>query len=1016
MVNQKFEKISLDEGLSQSVIYTILQDSTGFMWFGTQDGLNRYDGYKFKIFKNSKPDVKSIPNNYVMTLYEDSDGILWIGTLNGYLSKFDQQNDCFTSYDMNELIISRKTKLVTSVCEDDKGYLWIGTEGSGLNKFDKTRGEFIDIDPENNFESKMEMDIKCLLKDSDNHMWIGTKFDGIFELDLNENKLYNYKNNPAERQSLSDNFINNVFEDSRKNIFICTKKGMNIFSKSGKTFESYLSEPGNPGSISSNSAQCICEDQNNIFWVGTIADGLNMFDLEKKKFRRFKSEITEPNSLQNDSIFSIYCDRSNVLWIGTFGGGIHKLDCSAKSFFSVGKIQNSRDIELIKDVRAIFIDNSDNLWIGIFRKEIYKILRHEGSFKKYGRAENITGTIMCIYQDKDLNLWIGTWGGSLCLYNRDSDKFSFYKYSSESPDYIYSICGDADGNRLWIGTHNKGLLKFDIADRKFVEVTDNSEIAKQLSGLVLKNVIHKKGKNLFLCTAGKGLLNYDYGSDTLTEYDAGISSDDNVLSVFEDNKNLWIGCYYGLIKFKKDEKSYRKFTDKDGLPDNMIKAIYEDPNGNLWMSTNNGISKFNPDNESFRNYDVGDGLQSKEFNEGAYFKSNDGTFYFGGINGYTYFRPEDIKDNEYVPNIVITEFHIFNKSVIPSAENPYLKMNITEAEKINLSYRESVFSFEFVSLSYNNSQKNQYAYMMEGFDNDWVYCGSRRQATYTNLNPGNYTFKVKGSNNDNVWNEEGASIKINITPPYWKTLWFRSLGLMSIFAATAFTYQQRLDKIKKEKQRQEEFTKKLIQSQEDERKRIAGGLHDSLGQNLLILKNKALIGIKKTDDPKFKEQMSEISELASSTIDEVRVISYDLRPYELDRLGLTKTITSMVERANNSTNINFISDIENIDGTFTPEIEINIYRIMQECLSNVIKHSEATDVRVQLKKLEKEISITISDNGKGFNVEKKFSDTERKGFGLRGIPERVKLFGGELNIESKPGKGTRIKIILPILS
>lgn len=237
---------------------------------------------------------------------------------------------------------------------------------------------------------------------------------------------------------------------------------------------------------------------------------------------------------------------------------------------------------------------------------------------------------------------------------------------------------------------------------------------------------------------------------------------------------------------------------------------------------------------------------------------------------------------------------------------------------------------------------------------------------------------------------------------------------MSIFAATAFTYQQRLDKIKKEKQRQEEFTKKLIQSQEDERKRIAGGLHDSLGQNLLILKNKALIGIKKTDDPKFKEQMSEISELASSTIDEVRVISYDLRPYELDRLGLTKTITSMVERAGNSTNINFTGEIENIDKTFSPEIEINIYRILQECLSNTIKHSEAADVTVQLKKFEKTISISISDNGKGFNVEKKFSDSERKGFGLRGIPERVKLFGGEFNIESEPGKGTRIRITLPI--
>ena len=372
------------------------------------------------------------------------------------------------------------------------------------------------------------------------------------------------------------------------------------------------------------------------------------------------------------------------------------------------------------------------------------------------------------------------------------------------------------------------------------------------------------------------------------------------------------------------------------------------------------------------------------------------------------FHPDSIKDNEHVPEIVLTEFMMFNKTLRPDDNSP-LKKNINVADKIELSYYDNSFSFEFAALDYRNPDRNQYAYMMEGFDKNWISSGNVRTVSYTNLDPGEYTFHVKGSNNDGVWNETGASVKIIITPPWWQTWWFRGCGIAVIIGLLGYTRQRKLSKIKNELHRQSEFTKQLINTQEAERKRIAGELHDTLGQDLLIIKNKALLGLK--GPLKNPELIADISEISSSSLQEVREISYNLHPYQLEQLGLTKAIESIIERASKSSSIKFRYELDNIDKLFDQETEINLFRMIQESINNILKHSEATEAVISVLKDSKEVSVNVKDNGKGFDV---LMSKSKRGLGLMSLFERAKISGAKVDIDSRPGKGTLINISISI--
>ena len=572
-------------------------------------------------------------------------------------------------------------------------------------------------------------------------------------------------------------------------------------------------------------------------------------------------------------------------------------------------------------------------------------------------------SVRCLYEDHDRDLWIGTEEGGLNMLNRTRNSIKWFKNDPKnknclSSDKITSIMEDHSGI-LWVGTYNGGLNRYDK---------------------------HKDSFRVYMNEAGN----------------LQSLSNNNILCIYEDKSGiLWIGTNGGgLNRFDRTTDTFSCFTGKDGLPSEVVYGIIEDDDGYFWLSTNNGLSRFDPIRKIFRNYTIHDGLQSNEFNTGAFLKNRNGEMYFGGINGFNSFFPRDVEDNLYSPPVVFTDFKLFDRSINLSAL-------ISRENTIELQYSDNYFSIEFAALDYANSAANRYAYILEGLDKDWVSSGARRYVSYTNLDPGDYLFRVRGSNSDGIWNMQGASIAIRIVPPYWKTWWFRSLIAFTVLFTIAVVVHWRFRILEQRTKDQQELSKQLLESQENERKRIGIGLHDSLGQNLLVIKNLAVIGLEAGKKEKTAdEQLGEISTLASQALTEVREISYDLRPHHLDQLGLTGALKSIISRVSASSQLTIHDDMDDVNNLFPKQEEINVFRIVQESVNNIIKHSRATSATITVKRNGDQVILIVSDNGIGF-------DHHRHGFGLTGIAERARILGGTLEVKSLPGTGTTISIVIP---
>lgn len=1020
----KFNQITNKEKLSQNTINTITQDREGFMWFGSQDGLNRYDGYDFKIYKKNSQEINSLSENYISTLYEDKDFGLWIGTSDSGIVLYDKMHDEFIK---NEALVELSNEYITSIAEDNESNVWISTFHNGLFKFSKTRNKLDKINFgllfENNISSnKIDIDniMSIMFDEINNKMYVGIWNCGLYLIDLEGKSHKHFCSGGKSDNSLVSNKIRTIFKDSNQNVWIGTHDGLSKFSELQSKFINYQYDSNKyKNCISGNDVRAICEDKKGYIWIGTYGNGLNRFDINKDSFINFKSDMDNQSGFVCNTIFSLYSDKTGVLWIGTLAEGLLKFDSEKKCFFSIINRNDEFKIDERNKIKTIHVENKNNLLIGTINDGLY-IYKKDNESNLFSKHQKIDKeTVYGFLKDNKNNIWIAneTFGLSHCNFiNENYYNNGFENIGKENLIYCIGKTNLED-DFLLIGTKGKGLKIYDISKNLFFTKKNFDE----LNTAEVRAIFIDSNHHLWIATHLKGLIlvkNFSLMGDNfeISEFNR-IKCDNTVWCIHEDaENNIWIGtASTGLNKIDLVNNKIYCFTEENGLCNNCVHGILEDDRNNLWLSTSNGISVFNKKDRKFKNFDSSDGLNNIEFNEGAYFKYSDGTMYFGGNDGITYFHPSEIKDNPYIPNIVITDFEIFNEPVTGSPENPFLKKNITYADEINLTYRESVFSFRFAALIFNNPQKNQYAYKMEGFDKDWTYCGPRKRVTYTNLNPGDYVFKVKGSNNDGIWNEEGTSIKITITPPYWKTWWFKSLGFLGVIAATGYQYRQRLEKLEKESKAQEEFSRKLIESQENERKRIAHSLHDTIAHEVTISKNKAMMALKHKDDPEFMQKaLEEISEMASSTITDVRNISYDLHPHQLERLGFTKAIRSIVNDVSKSTNIKFVFETDNVDEILSKESEINLFRVIQESITNIIKHSMATEATLRVSKLEDYLLIVIIDNGKGFDVNSKEFIEAKHGFGIEGILERVKFMNGEIKVESEINKGTTLRFKIPI--
>jgi len=809
-----FVHLTIMDGLSQGSAFSILQDRQGFIWIGTEDGLNRYDGRVFKIYRPTAA-PNSLSNNTGRILFEDSQGVLWIGTLDG-LNRYNRQTDDFTRYlsdptDPNSL----SHNAIYAICEDQAGTLWLGTEGGGLNSFDRKTGKFTRYlrnrgGKETAIKQKI---IYSLHVDKQGVLWIAT-YGGLHALDLKSGKMSVYVHEPQNALSLSSDQVRVIFEDRKGTLWVGTDGGgLNALDRTTEKFTRYLHDYKNPRSLSNNTVYAIYQDLSGNLWIATN-EGLNRYDEEKNDFTVLRNDPRNPASLSYDYVVSIFEDRSGVLWIGTRGRGIDQYVRDRTKFGLYVHRPDDPNSLSSSYIRGIAEDASGNIWIGTEDKGLDFVDRKRRVVDhiRYNPADPAGLSINFVYSvrtDPSDAVWIGTLGGGLNRYDPRTKTFLHYRHDPGNPgslsdDLVRCLLFDSRGT-LWVGTDGGGLNRFIPEKGSFVRYQPAPSVLGSLSHAKVRAIFEDRSGRIWIGTFGGGLNRYEKDTDSFTvfQHDAAHLNclcNDFVMSLNEDSAgNLWIGTEDGLNRYDPKTGTFDCFTEKDGLPNNSIYGILIDESDDIWISTNRGLARFRASTKTVKTFDVADGLQSNEFNGGSYYKAKNGEMFFGGTNGLNHFFPGKIRDNTHVPAVVITDFQISNKSVGVGQKidgRVVLDKSITESDSLTLSYGHHLISFEFAALHFAAPKKNQCAYIMEGLEKEWNFVKDRRFASYSNLSPGRYTFRVKASNNDGLWNEEGVALKIRVIPPFWKTWWFLGLAGFVIMASAYSVVQSRIRNIR----------------------------------------------------------------------------------------------------------------------------------------------------------------------------------------------------------------------------
>ena len=857
----RFERITTDNGLSSNNTSYIFQDKKGFLWISTQDGINRYDGYTFKYFKHIPGNLNSLSDYAVGHIYEDSKGDFWISTREG-LNVFNPDSETFKHFNpQKDSTIILGSERIVCTTEDKYGNIWIGTR-RGLSLYNPKIKSFILF--QNNLSNKNSLSfnyVTSLLLDSKNNLWVGTQI-GLNKFDYKTNSFKVFLKNPQDPKSISGNLITSLFEDSKGNIWVGTNSGLNrlISFNNGKAeFLDYQYNPENKNSISSNNVSKMAEDSKGNLWIGTLGGGVNIFNPATNKFTSYRNVEEDNTSISDNNIFSICIDNFQNVWLATYAGGINKYNPTKERFalYQPSPFAKSKVAE--NNVSAILVDNKNNLWLGTNGDGI-KVYRDNNIFddnsflfelKTDPKNKNSlsSNNVTSIIQDKSGLIWIGTFGGGVNKYDHSQKKFEVFKYKREDPkslgnDFIHTIYEDSEG-AIWAGTGLSGLNRFDKETNSFKRFRDNPKYpnsTKYLNSPEVTSILEDSKGYLWVGTSTGGLSRFDRKTESFVHFkhiqeDLNSISSNGINCIYEDSKkSLWIGTSSGgLNLYNSKENSFTHFLEQDGLPGNTVQSMTEDDKGNLWLTTINGISNFDSDKKTFKNFDESDGLQGKVFNQRSVFRDSKTSFiYFGGEKGLNVYSFNSINEVKKIPAIVLTDFKVFNESVL--LKNSSVNDNKSEIHEIELAHDENVFSFEFASLDFTSPEKNQYRYMLEGFDKDWIYSGNKREVTYTNLDPGNYIFKVKGTNSDGYWNEKGLAASLVINPPFWKTWWAYSIYF--ILAAIGFFLVRRyeLNRVKlRNDLRLKEFESKKLQEVDQIKSRFFANISHEFRTPLTII-------------------------------------------------------------------------------------------------------------------------------------------------------------------------------------
>ncbi len=798
----RFESLGLEDGLSQSTVLALLQDQFGFLWIGTEDGLNRYNGYAFKVFRPDLNNPDSISDRWITSLFEDSQGYLWIGTRQGGLNRYDPATGKFTFYlHSADDPGSISSNYVTAIVENKKGELWVGTN-YGLNLLDRQTGKFQRFNSDPDLPTTISSNlISALYEDSRGILWIGTDDGRLNRFNSATKNFISYVYDPKNYPTVKGKSIKSILEDHNGDLWIASFDGLQQFIPSESSFTTYKHAKTQPSSLISNTILSLYMDHSGTLWIGTN-EGLDRFNPKTSSFVHYRNDPSDRTSLSNNIILSIQEDRGGVLWIGTFGGGLNKFNKGQRKFAYYHHEPGNPNSLSANHVFPIFSDTSGHIWIGTYGGGLNRFNPRLGLFTHYmhdpGNPLSLpSNDIYSVYVDETGTLWVGT-AEALSRRNPSSANFTHYTNNPANPASLAGgpvqvIFRDSKG-LLWVGTAN-GLDLLDPSTGKFTHYQNNLTNPQTISSNAITAIYEDRDGVLWVGTFDNGLNRFNRDSGTFVRYernreDPQSLSDDSVTAIYQDQERiLWVATAGGgLNRYQPETNTFKHYTEKDGLPNNVIYGILEDEDGQLWLSTNYGLSRFDPEKETFRNYTDSDGLQSNEFNMGAYAKGFDGKMYFGGIDGLNSFLPSEVKDNTYAPPVVLTSFTPGGQ---PDAALPQAEV----LNQVTLAWPDNNFAFEITSLSFAEPGRNQFAYKLEGFDKDWNYVGASREGRYTNLAGGDYTLRFMGTNNDGVWSESDQTVQITVVPPFWETWAFRISITVTVLALGLLAYSLRVHSI-----------------------------------------------------------------------------------------------------------------------------------------------------------------------------------------------------------------------------
>ncbi|HSR52645.1 MAG TPA: two-component regulator propeller domain-containing protein [Acidobacteriota bacterium] len=1039
-------------GPSTGTVNTILRDRTGFLWLGTTNGLLRYDGYGFKAYRHDPDDDRSISGNHVWSICEDLNGDLWIGTSGRGLSRYVRREDRFQRYTHDPKAAGSLggEEEVPWIHRDRRGRLWIALWEDGLDRYDRDTGRFAHYPIALEYaEGAPGSSVHRILEDHTGVLWLGTAH-GLVRLHPDQNRLKLYRHDPANPKSLGGDVIYALHEDGRGRLWVGSRGGgLSLYDRDTDSFTVYTHDPRDASSVSGNLVTAIAQDQRGNLWVGTSESGLNRFDLDTEEFTRFAANPSASGSIRSNRIVSLHVDERGILWIGYLAEGLGRYHPGRRKFAHYRPGEGTA--ANVSEVSALLERKDGSVWVGtsgggltVYDADgrVYRSYRHRLEDSR-GLSSNF---ISALAEDATGNLWIGTDEGGLMRMAPAQERFRCI--ACERGNRINALLPDRDG-QLWIGTDGDAVRIYDPALNSF-RLTRSDPASPFSSLLHVWAFCEDRNGDIWIGVWGEGACHYRKATDRLQCFkhdpkDPSSISSDLVISIAEDGQGTtWFGTWgEGLNSLPPGGRRFTRYTSADGLPQDTVVGILADPAGRVWVSTLDGLARYDPDSDRWKGFSRGDGLQSEEYRTGSYHRGPSGRLYFGGVNGFNAFFPDEVGENRNVPPIVVTSARVLDRTIPPSL----LEAAGEGTPEIRLRYDQNFISFEFSALDFTEPQENQYVYRLEGLDRDWVTSGGNRLARYTDLSPGRYVFRVKGSNNDGVWNEEGTSIRLTITPPPWKTWW---AYVLYVLAGGALLYAGRRYELNRlglahELRLKRLEARKLLELDRLKSRFFADVSHELRTPLTLILGplQSLLEGTGGSDVKTLYSRMARNAERLLKLINELLDLSkldagaMALDPGSHDLVEVVRSVAAMFDSQAEARKVRLRTSLPKL-----PLIALVDRNKLEKAFSNLISNAlkftpSGGSVEVSIRTLAEggengnsageRILVSVRDSGAGIpahlleRVFDRFYQEEDAvgarqpgtGIGLALSKELVELHGGRIEVESEPAKGSCFTVTLP---